>query len=259
MYNNKKILNEWLLKSLEKQTSKYELILLDNTTGQFESASNALNRGGKKAKGEYIMFVHQDVELSSVSWLKDAEKNLEFIPNLGIAGVAGMSEKGNTPKERGRNVIKSGGRIWEWGNPIQKPEPVQTLDECLVIIPKSVFNLLQFDEKVCNDWHLYAVDYCLSARESGRLIYAIPMFINHKSTGASTYPKICFQSILSLGSYPKGYYQTLEKVLRKHKNYFKRIYTTCKDWRTSYPLILQRAGHLAKGGLNCLLKKLRKK
>ena len=61
VYNNKEILNKYLIKSLESQTEDYELILLDNTQNKFNSAAKALNNGGRKAKGDYIMFVHQDV------------------------------------------------------------------------------------------------------------------------------------------------------------------------------------------------------
>jgi hypothetical protein len=42
----------------------YELILVDKIQNKFKSAAQALNYGGKKAKGEYIMFV-LDVDLSS--------------------------------------------------------------------------------------------------------------------------------------------------------------------------------------------------
>ena len=74
VYNNQDILNNWLLKSLKHQTVEFELITLDNTRNTFKSAAEALNYGGKKAKGKYIMFVHQDVDLSSDTWLEDVEK-----------------------------------------------------------------------------------------------------------------------------------------------------------------------------------------
>ncbi|GAG29809.1 unnamed protein product, partial [marine sediment metagenome] len=51
--------------------------------------------------------------------------------------------------------------------PLQKPEKVQTVDECLIIIPRPVFDILPFDEKVCDDWHLYAVDYSLGVARLG--------------------------------------------------------------------------------------------
>lgn len=238
VYNNKKIFNDFLLKSLNNQTAEFELIGIDNTSKEFKSAASALNYGGKKAKNKYIMFAHQDVSFLSNTWLEDTERFLESIDNLGIAGVAGMSEYGNSNSERGRNIITHGEppEVWSWGNRIQKPEPVQTLDECLVIVPKIIFDSLKFDEKTCEGWHLYAVDYCLSAKEIGFGIYAIPMEIYHLSVGAIN--KKRFQSLK--GPLPDEYYQTLKKIFIKHSNTFKRIYTTCGEWNTSYPIVLQR-------------------
>ena len=148
VFNNEESLKANLLKSLHKQTSTYEQILLDNTKGQFNSASEALNYGGRKAKGKYIIFVHQDIELGSDLWLDRAEKTLNYLPELGIAGVAGMSEQGSNYVERQRGFISDCGT--PWGKPFNKPVPVQTIDECLLIIPKSVFKELPFDEKIFN-------------------------------------------------------------------------------------------------------------
>jgi len=261
VYHNKEILERYLLKSLESQSANYELILIDNTKMQFKSIAEALNYGARqiKSQSKYIMFVHPDVDLCTNTWLENAEKILDSLPNLGTTGVAGMSEEGGSNKERGRNIIKHNNPpiIWPWGNPIKKPEPVQTLDECLLIIPKSVFNILQFDEKTCDDWHLYAVDYCLSCKRLGFEAYAIPMFIYHRSASLSKYRKSKIQILKSLGPLPESYYQTLEKLLKKHKNYFRRIYTTCGDWSTSYPLILQRILPLAKAGARLILRKFK--
>ncbi len=257
VYNNEDILNNWLLKSLKNQTVEFELITLDNTRNTFKSEAEALNYGGKKAKGKYIMFVHQDVDLSSNTWLEDVGKMLYTIPNLGIVGVVGVSEEKHPVGSRYRTIIKhcvppkmiSAIPI----NPIQNPEKVQTLDSCLVIVPRSVFNMLTFDEKVCNDWYNSAVDYCLSARKVGFDAYAIPMFVHHKSS--NRVPKNRLQTILSLGSYPDGYYQTLGKLLKKHKNHVNRVYSTSGVWSTSYPLVWQRIWLLVKGVLRHLLRK----
>lgn len=221
VYKNKEILDKYLLRSLKNQTVDYELILLNNIQGKFNSASKALNLGGKKSKGKYIMFVHNDVMLSSDLWLEKVEKILDKLPNFGIAGVAG--------KKNNRGVMT----IIKHGNPakyagsitIKKSEKVQTLDECLVIIPRQIFKILQFDEKVCNDWHLFAVDYCLSAERLGFDSYVIPMFIYHRSAGYSMSEK---------------YFVTLEKVLKKHKKHYNQIYTTMGNWSTRYPVSIKR-------------------
>ena len=222
IYNNRQILTDYLLKSLKNQTVKFELIKLDNTKEQYKSAAEALNYGGKKSRGKYLMFVHQDVHLFSDTWLEEVEKILDKLSKLGIAGVAGRSKDeysvitqikhGNPPRFVGKMQIK-------------KPYEVQTLDECLVIIPRTIFSKLQFDENVCDNWHLYAVDYCLSIRRLGFDSYVLPIFIYHKSPGYSMSGK---------------YFATLKKVLKKHKNHYGKIYTTMGNWSTRYPVNIKR-------------------
>ncbi len=65
VYNNVEILNQYLLESLKSQTILYELILLDNSCNKYKSAAEALNYGGERAKGRYIMFVHQDIKFEN--------------------------------------------------------------------------------------------------------------------------------------------------------------------------------------------------
>jgi GT2 family glycosyltransferase len=244
VYNDEKIFNDFLLKSLKNQTAEFELIGIDNTSNEFKSAAAALNFGGNKARNKYIMFAHQDVSFLPNSWLEDTEKFLDSTGSFGIAGIVGMSEIGSSNQKRGRNIIKHGEppEAWSWGNRIQKPEPVQTLDECLVIVPRSTFDVLQFDEKTCDGWHLYAVDYCLSAKERGFGVYVLPMEIYHLSKGAVNKKKFK----LINGPLPDDYYEILEKVIKKHADTYKIIYTTCGEWNTLYPVTLQKCSFLTK-------------
>ncbi|AET65364.1 glycosyltransferase [Methanothrix harundinacea] len=183
VYNNKHIFNSVLMRSLKDQTAEFELISLDNTRGEFKSASEALNYGGLRATGRYIMFVHQDVDLGIETWLEEVEKILDGIPDLGIAGVAGMSEAGRSFAERQRGHISNSGEIW--GREMEKEEEVQTLDELLLIIPRSQFEKTQFDEKTFDHWHCYGADYCLSVKRAGLKAYVIPAFVYHRSTSAN--------------------------------------------------------------------------
>ena len=221
VYNNRAILDEYMLKSLKNQDIEHELILVDNTNGKFKSAAEALNFGGKKAKGNYLMFVHQDVCLSSKSWLKNGEKMLNSISNLGIAGVAGKV------KEEAYVIsnMKQGPNCMNVGISIDRPVKVQTLDECLILIPKSTFNLFEFDEDACNGWHLYAVDYCLTIKNYGFDVYAIPLNSYHLSEGFPV---------------SNDYFSTMKKLINKHKSHYKWISTTIGNWNTSYPVIAQK-------------------
>jgi SAM-dependent methyltransferase len=210
VYNNRQTLDEVLLESLKSQSVKFDIIAIDNTKGRFKSAAEALNYGGEKATGKYLMFVHQDVELDSNLWLENVEKLLDNIPDLGIAGVVGMSEKGSNNKERGRGYISDCGEIWQWSNAVQKPEEVQTLDECLLIVPKTVFEKYKFDEKTFDGWHYYGADYCLSVRQMGLKAYVIPAFIYYRS----------------LRSNSKGLLEYQKRLYKKHQKNYRNIYTT---------------------------------
>jgi SAM-dependent methyltransferase len=207
VYNDERVFKEVLLAGLKRQNAGYELIALPNTDGRFKSAAEALNFGGSGATGKYIMFVHQDVELGCDSWLEKVEDALDSTPDVGVAGAAGVREKNGHAQLRG--YIRDSGGVW--GAPIDKLEEVDTLDECLLIIPKAVFKKLSFDEKTFDDWHCYGIDYCLSVSQSGLKAYALPFFVHHRS------PRTNFRDLLK---YQKRLYE-------KHKRNHRRIYTTC--------------------------------
>jgi len=219
VYNNKNSLEEHLLKSLKDQSMEYELILMDNTFGKFKSAAEALNFGGKKAKGQYLLFIHQDFEWSSNTWLKELSNILNTL-NFGVAGVAGKYSK------KCISNIKGGfPPILEGEIQITEPKEVSTIDEVVIIIPKAVFEEIQFDEVTCDNWHLYASDYCLTAKKTGYKVYVIPMNGYHASIGNSFFEG--------------HYYPTLRKLVKKHKKDYKMIYTTTGSWSTLIPISLQ--------------------
>lgn len=215
VYNDKEVLEQYLLKSLNTQSVEYELILIDNIQGKFKSAPEALNYGGNKAKSDYLMFVHQDVELKSDKWLEEIENVVNSLDNCGIAGVAGVPEN-----EFLKSNIENGIPPVKPGEEIKIPTHVQTLDECLVIIPKSVFIEHKFDEKLLG-WHLYTVDYCLSIKKQGFNVYVLPSHTYHRSY---------------MIQYPLEYFQLLKIIFQKHKEDYKMIYTSCGIWNTSYPI-----------------------
>jgi len=221
VYNNRSLLDEFLARSLRIQTVEYELILLDNTAGRYRSAAEALNIGGGRAKGDYIMFAHQDLALDARDWLEKAESVLRSLDNLGVAGVAG--------KGRGDSVISSifhgipKKRVGD--SELSDPVRVETVDECLFFVRRGVFNQSKLDESVCGGWHLYCVDYCLTLGSAGFDTYVLPSSIHHRSSGSSMSAE---------------YYETLNKVRRKHKRSISAIRTTSGNWDTRKPIIVQR-------------------
>lgn len=220
VYNNNNILEEYLIKSLEKQTEEYELILVDNQENRFKSATSALNYGAKKAHGDYLVFAHQDIYFSDENWIKNTAVQLKNLDNIGIVGVAGKT---------GDSLVRS--NIKQGLNPvdvspykISKAEKASTLDECLFIIPKDIYNKYNLNEEICDDWHLYAVDYVYNIKNHGFEAYIIPTTLEHRSKGASM---------------SESYYTTLPKLQKK---YFKRglIRTCMGDWFTFIPISIQK-------------------
>ncbi len=220
VYNNKEILDEYLVKSLSKQDIEYELILVDNRNNEFSSAASALNYGARKAHGDYIIFAHQDINFTSNNWLKNTENEISNLSNVGIIGVAGKIND---------SLVYS--NIKQGLNPVDvspyKLEQVQaasTLDECILIVPKDVFEDNPFDEYNCDNWHLYGVDYVLSIKKKGFDAYLIPTMLEHRSKGASM---------------SEGYYITLSKLQKKHFSCV-LIRTCMGDWFTFIPVRIQR-------------------
>jgi len=223
VYNNRKILDKWLLSSLKKQIfTNYELILVDNTSNSFDSMTDALNYAGEKASGDYLMFVHQDVYLIGNDWLKKSITYLKTLDKLGVAGVIGLTDKKDLLKPQRRiNVIYHGyppSKVEKCGNLIKYPTEVQTLDEMLLIVPKKVFDKIRFDSKL-RGWHLYAVDYCLSVKVYlGLKVFVLPLRVWHRSKGRPL---------------DESYFNSLRYIIQKFGRYFDKIYTTCGIWPTT--------------------------
>jgi glycosyltransferase involved in cell wall biosynthesis len=216
-----KILDEYLLRSLKNQSSPYEFIGIDNTDGKYESAASALNDGAKRVTGDYIMFAHNDVSFLSSDWLEQVEILLRSIPDLGVAGVAGAVGKlryhkvisniahGEPPRPTGEIVITY-------------PTSVQTVDECLFIVPRKVYEKNHFDETICTGWHLFATDLCLTCGEQGLVNYVLPVIMYHRSDGRSMSP---------------DFYDTISRLCLKHRGRYRRIVTTCTTWNVWIALI----------------------
>jgi Glycosyltransferase like family len=248
VYNNELLLSEYLLQSLKYQTALFELITLDNTKNTFKSAAEALNYGGRKAHGKYIMFVHQDIRLALNTWIEDAERTLDSLPNLGAAGIAG--------KRKGERLVVTsamhGSPPSPAGTIVKEPVRAETIDECLIVIPRGVFDVLKFDEITCDSWHLYAVDYCLSSKLLGFETYVLPLTAYHLSSDCTPVPTLLIDLLISKfpgqrSFLPKEYYETLKKVLKKHKKYAPKIYTVSGDWVATRPFFLQRTLDLMAG------------
>jgi hypothetical protein len=182
VYNKHDVLDRVLMAGLLRQSERYELITIDNTHDTSGHVAEVLNRAAEQATGKYLMFIHQDVELISPNWLRDVERALDGIPDLGVAGVAGADCAGGDDFDSHLvGHIKSGNQ--EWGKELAGPVKVQTVDELLVIMPRAIFAQQKFDAARFDFIHLFAADYSLSVARLGLGAYVIPGYVHHTSTG----------------------------------------------------------------------------
>lgn len=216
--NNRRMYNTYLLPSLNKQRNcSYEIIRIDNSENRYKSAIEAFNAALNEAKGEYIFFVHQDIELTDELFINKVDNYFKNNPNTGIVGVAGTKD-GIVYS----NIYQSLPKTLVSDHHLEEPVLVNSLDECLFVIPRQILNDYPFDNDTCDHWHLYAVDYCYQMLQVGKDVVVLPLDAYHASYGD-------FMN--------DGYYYTLKKVAKKYQSKTKKIDTTIRSWSTN-PVLL---------------------
>ena len=204
------------LKSLTSQNLDFELIGIDNTNNKYKSCSEAFNKHILKVTTPYVIFSHQDIEFIDNNNLAEFVACIKRININDILGVAGRKEKGGTVIT---NIVQGNDKQYAGGKRIKVLTKCETIDECFFGGYTKNFRDHPFDEKVCNNWHLYAVDRCLNARKMKNNVYICPIYIIHKSKGKMNY------------IYNKQFY-LLSKKYSKEISY---LNTTCAYASTRFP------------------------
>jgi glycosyltransferase involved in cell wall biosynthesis len=149
----------------------YQILVQEN----FSSAATAYNNAIDNSRNDLIVFCHQDVFLPE-TWLSQLNEALNYLeardPKWGVLGSYGKTVDG-----RGWGHVYSSGR-GVIGEPLNRPAPIQTLDEIVLILRKS--SGLRFDENLPH-FHLYGADICLRAAKRGMNTYAISTFCIHNT------------------------------------------------------------------------------
>lgn len=213
--NKQEVYRDFLRNLEEQEGVSWEIIPVDNTGGQYDSARKAYNEAAEKAAGTFLLFSHPDIRFLSPAALKGIADQAEALKDFGVVGVAGAKEKSGTAGEiiagivHGRNKEKIGDRQ------ITAPEEVQTVDECLFLVRREFFRSHPFPDKL--GWHLYAVEYCLDAILLGKTNFVIPAEVWHLSDGKSL---------------DERYVSQVGRLVRERRPQFDVIYTTIKTWPT---------------------------
>jgi GT2 family glycosyltransferase len=149
----------------------HQILIQEN----FVSAAKAYNDAIDRAVHDLIIFVHQDI-IFPEPWLSQLERALDYLEvedtRWGVLGCSGVNPDGSGY----RHVYSTG--LGVTGPPFERPGPVQTLDEIVLILRKS--SGLRFDDRLPG-FHLYGTDICLRAAKMGMRSYAISAFCIHNT------------------------------------------------------------------------------
>lgn len=214
VYNNLEILETQLLRSIRENDIECEMILIDNSNKFFSSAAEALNHGANIATGDVLIFSHQDIY---IKFPGEFESFVNDIYNKNVGDIIGAQGAIETQKENISNITAGPELDVRRVARINKMQAVSCIDEGFFGMRRETYYLYRFDEALCNNWHLYAVEMCLHARSMNEFVFVHPIQLHHYSWGYIS----------------KSYMKGLISLARVYRSRFKYIWTTCYKIETS--------------------------
>lgn len=171
-----------MIKSFEKlgfTAENTEFLAFDNREVNRFDGYSYVRRGISEAQGRYIVFCHDDVELSECGFddlcarLTELE---ELDPLWSVAGVAGGTFKSGLTGRAALTLHISDkfGIGRQYGKVF--PCRAETLDECFFVMPSNRAAFASID---LSGFHFYATDVCLQAELSGGRTYVISFLLHH--------------------------------------------------------------------------------
>lgn len=157
---------------------EYELIVIDNSHND-KSIFEAYRQGEQQSTGEYLCFVHDDVEFISENWgiiVSDYFKQHPKCGCLGIAGghvlpqcVSGWSICGICSTNILQGYCENGCqeyKINKQDSLKRDPTIVAALDVVFLCFPKKIFHTIEWDTKNYAGYHFYDMDICMQINSS---------------------------------------------------------------------------------------------
>lgn len=184
VFNNIELYEQMKASVLETKNDVFvEFYGIDNTTNKYSSAASAYNEAIKNICNEddILLFCHQDLIFKSNTInmfynLCTSDANTVF----GAAGATECKRYYNKPKKKVR-VVTTINDLSE----MEKSEIIEvfTIDELLIVGKAKIFKDIMFDEKTCDDWHLYVADFCLQCHIKGYGVKVLGCDLIHLSAG----------------------------------------------------------------------------
>lgn len=178
---------------------EYELCVIDNSHNEY-NIYTAYNEGVRRAKGDILCFMHEDILFRSEDWGKVLEESFEQESRVGCIGVVGIQYLPKQPIAMWHASAGVGGVLQgqkdEKGNyyvsndldpDIKGLTEVASLDGCFIVIKRELFSVIEWDAKTYGGFHIYDMDICMQVLQTGYKICVEPsIIIEHQSFGNAT-------------------------------------------------------------------------
>jgi hypothetical protein len=173
---------------------EYEYVRVDNTQNTM-GICTAYNKGVEQAKGDLLVFIHEDCFFMEMGWGNVLYSKFNADPKLGLVGVAGTQYlfsnspawiAAGMPFIRGRVVheLRNGQMfvltIFSWD---KTDAEVVAVDGLFFAIPRLLFDTIRFDEKTFPGFHFYDLDISMQVRRTHKLLVTWDIMLKHLSGG----------------------------------------------------------------------------
>jgi glycosyltransferase involved in cell wall biosynthesis len=171
----------------------YEIIRINNTVTNF-GICKAYNEGAKKAKYDYLCFMHEDILFKSNNWGNILVDFFNARADVGLIGVAGSTYKSLVPSMWAQGLFNTDYRNiiqrYKDGVPVSEANikkgfnEVQTLDGVFLFTKKKIWGNHAFDEDNFDKFHCYDLDFSLQVGQHHKLFVCNEILIEHFSSGS---------------------------------------------------------------------------
>ena len=269
---NSKLLLEQCINSINNPGINYEIIIVDNNSGdgskeylpltftgvkfifndENRGFAKACNQGFTISSGKYVLFLNPDTLLAGTS-LRDCISFFETHADAGAIGVRMVDVKGAYLKESKRGFPSPGtsfyklfgltavfpgsktfAKYYKGHLPEEDNNPVEVLSGAFMMIRRDLFEKLNgFDE----DFFMYGEDIDLSLRviQSGYKNYYLGTIkIVHQKGGSTTYDS----------RYVKDFYGAMKLFVKKHYGHRSGLYRSILMTGIDFRKMIARIGML---------------
>ena len=176
---------------------KYELIVIDNSRNEY-SIFSAYNEGVRRAKGDILCFMHEDILYHTTNWGSGVLKYFDEYKTVGLIGVVGTHYLCSVPSGWWGTKIASAHLLRgsydcngiysceEVNDNFYKKTPTQvvTIDGLWMCMPRVLFKEVSWDERILGGYHGYDLDMSLQVWNKGKEVHIYwDVLIEHKSMG----------------------------------------------------------------------------